>query len=302
MSDTNTLTEGRALDRTRSSPTCSSICTTSSSAVARSGSPSTARPASTEGLDLEAIALAIAPDRSRARPRRPDGRALHARGHQPRPRAQLCARPAHFQRVDRQDGGAAAARHRRRRGRAQRAPPAGCAGRRRRAVGHDPARRCRRRPSASCPTTRSTGPRPCSSGARRPKPGKHAKRSEDRSARRPVANGATESQAAASRRTETQEVHRMSGLDMSEAVRMLANEKGISVDTLLQVLVDALATRLQAPSRRRRRGDGRGQPRHDGVHVHRLRHRRGRQLGQRARRHARRRKSSAASPPRPSAR
>ncbi|MGZ4804894.1 MAG: transcription termination factor NusA [Ilumatobacteraceae bacterium] len=33
----------------------------------------------------------------------------------------------------------------------------------------------------------------------------------------------------------------MSGLDMSEAVRMLANEKNISVDTLLQVLVDALA-------------------------------------------------------------
>ena len=34
----------------------------------------------------------------------------------------------------------------------------------------------------------------------------------------------------------------MSGLDMSEAVRMLANEKNISVDTLLHVLVDALAT------------------------------------------------------------
>ena len=34
----------------------------------------------------------------------------------------------------------------------------------------------------------------------------------------------------------------MSNLDMAEAVRMLANEKGISVDTLLQVLVEALAT------------------------------------------------------------
>ncbi|MCX6542389.1 MAG: transcription termination factor NusA [Actinobacteria bacterium] len=33
----------------------------------------------------------------------------------------------------------------------------------------------------------------------------------------------------------------MSGLDMSEAVRMLADDKGISVDALLQVLVDALA-------------------------------------------------------------
>ena len=34
----------------------------------------------------------------------------------------------------------------------------------------------------------------------------------------------------------------MSSLDMSEAVKMLANEKNISVDTLLHVLVDALAT------------------------------------------------------------
>jgi transcription termination/antitermination protein NusA len=34
----------------------------------------------------------------------------------------------------------------------------------------------------------------------------------------------------------------MSNLDMSEAVRMLATDKGISVDALLQVLVDALAT------------------------------------------------------------
>ena len=49
---------------------------------------------------------------------------------------------------------------------------------------------------------------------------------------------------------------------------------------------------VQAPPRRRRRGGGRGQPRHDGVHVHRLRRRRGRQLGQRARRHAEAAKSS----------
>ena len=34
----------------------------------------------------------------------------------------------------------------------------------------------------------------------------------------------------------------MSNLDMSEAIKMLANEKNISVDTLLHVLVDALAT------------------------------------------------------------
>ena len=34
----------------------------------------------------------------------------------------------------------------------------------------------------------------------------------------------------------------MSGLDMSEAIRMLANEKNITVDALLHVMVDALAT------------------------------------------------------------
>jgi N utilization substance protein A len=34
----------------------------------------------------------------------------------------------------------------------------------------------------------------------------------------------------------------VSSLDMSEAIRMLANEKNISVDTLLHVMVDALAT------------------------------------------------------------
>ena len=37
----------------------------------------------------------------------------------------------------------------------------------------------------------------------------------------------------------------MSGLDMSEAVRMLANEKNISVDTLLHVLVDAATIKAQ---------------------------------------------------------
>ena len=34
----------------------------------------------------------------------------------------------------------------------------------------------------------------------------------------------------------------MSNLDMSEAIRMLAGDRGISVDSLLQVLVEALAT------------------------------------------------------------
>ena len=33
----------------------------------------------------------------------------------------------------------------------------------------------------------------------------------------------------------------MSNLDMSEAIKMLANEKNISVDALLQVMVEALA-------------------------------------------------------------
>ena len=34
----------------------------------------------------------------------------------------------------------------------------------------------------------------------------------------------------------------MSSLDMSEAIKMLANEKNISVDALLQVLVEALVS------------------------------------------------------------
>ena len=34
----------------------------------------------------------------------------------------------------------------------------------------------------------------------------------------------------------------MSNLDMTEAIRMLAGDRGISVDSLLQVLVEALAT------------------------------------------------------------
>ncbi len=42
--------------------------------------------------------------------------------------------------------------------------------------------------------------------------------------------------------TKKKERQAMSGLDMSEAIRMLANEKNISVDALLHVMVDALAT------------------------------------------------------------
>ena len=60
--------------------------------------------------------------------------------------------------------------------------------------------------------------------------------------------------------------------------------------------------RLQAAARRGRRGRRRGQPADDGVHVHRLRPRRGRQLDQRARRHAQDGRARAASPPRRSAR
>ena len=41
----------------------------------------------------------------------------------------------------------------------------------------------------------------------------------------------------------------MSSLDMGEAIKMLANEKNISVDTLLHVLVDALATAYKGPWR-----------------------------------------------------
>ena len=78
----------------------------------------------------------------------------------------------------------------------------------------------------------------------------------------------------------------MSNLDMSEAIKMLANEKNISVDTLLQVLVDALATAYKRRPGAADEVEVAVDPRHVRVHVHRLRRRRRRQLGQRARRHA----------------
>ena len=71
--------------------------------------------------------------------------------------------------------------------------------------------------AASSPTTRSTGPRPCSSGAGQPKPGRPS----------------------AKRKTGAVVV---SNLDMTEAIRLLAQEKGLSEDSLLHVLVDALAS------------------------------------------------------------
>ena len=59
----------------------------------------------------------------------------------------------------------------------------------------------------------------------------------------------------------------MSNLDMMEAVRLLAAEKGISVETLLQVLADALVSAYKRRARRRRRGRGRDRPRHVEIRI-----------------------------------
>ena len=80
----------------------------------------------------------------------------------------------------------------------------------------------RRSTERTVPTTRSTGPGRCSCGARRPKPGK---------LRGPKRQAAGRAAGVV-----------VSNLDMSEAIRMLAQEKNISEDSLLHVLVDALAT------------------------------------------------------------
>ena len=93
----------------------------------------------------------------------------------------------------------------------------------------------------------------------------------------------------------------MSNLDMSEAIRLLAQEKGLSDDALLHVLVDALATaykRRPAPPTRsssrstRRRWSSRSSPTTSTRTA----------TGSTSATTPRRRKSSAASPPRPSAR
>ena len=59
----------------------------------------------------------------------------------------------------------------------------------------------------------------------------------------------------------------MTNIDMVEAVRMLAADNGISVDTLLQVLADALVSAYKRRPGRRRRGRGPDRRRDDG-HPH----------------------------------
>ena len=113
------------------------------------------------------------------------------------------------------------------------------------------------RTSGPSGTTRSTAPRPSSSGVRppSPRPGRSARRR--RSTRREQS------------RHERSDPPARPG---EGAVRGFpaarpGRRPGVGV---------------QAPSGRRRRGRRRGRPGHDGVHVHGVRPRRGRQLGQRA--------------------
>ena len=79
------------------------------------------------------------------------------------------------------------------------------------------------RTSGPSGTTRSTAPRPCSSG-RLPSRRQARPRSPARTAQ------------------EEEGALVVSNLDMSEAIRLLAQEKGLSEDSLLHVLVDALAS------------------------------------------------------------
>ena len=97
------------------------------------------------------------------------------------------------------------------------------------------------------------------------------------------AEGATDTSASRRRRGRRAVV---SNLDMSEAISACSREeKGYVGGRPRQGLVDALASAYKRRPGRRRRSRRRGQPDHDGFHLHGLRRRRGRQLGQRARRH-----------------
>ena len=124
-----------------------------------------------EGLDLEAIALALAPDRPRARPRRPDGRPLHAGGHQSRASSAVCARPATSSDRSARRWRCACATSSR--------PTASAASAACRVCWSPPttsrqrsSSTMRRSPSERCPTTRSTGPETVFVWGPAPKPGK----------------------------------------------------------------------------------------------------------------------------------
>ena len=95
----------------------------------------------------------------------------------------------------------------------------------------------------------------------------------------------------------------MSNLDMMDALQALAADKGISVDTLLAVLADALVSAYKRLPERRRVRLGHDRPRHAARSGSSPRSstRTASPIGARARRHARP-GLSAASPPRPSSR
>ena len=170
--------------------------------------------------------------------------------------------------------------------------------------GHDRRRRAAPSPSTSDRHRRaSTVPGPCSCGARnpsrasrRPKPASATRAAKQRRVRTPA-----RTKCPANRSPDPRRSHREQSRHERSDPPARPGEEPVGGRPAARARRRA-GHRLQAPARRRRRGRRRGQPRDDGVHVHRLRRRRGRQLGQRARRHARRRKSSAASPPRRSAR
>ena len=106
----------------------------------------------------------------------------------------------------------------------------GTAHRRRRRRHHRAHRATTVRSRAGSPTTTSSGPAPSSSGVRR----RSARR------RRRSAQARAKTPSAATQASARSYAMSTGNLDMMEALQMLAAEKGISVDTLLEALADAL--------------------------------------------------------------
>ena len=139
-------------------------------------------------------------------------------------------------------------------------------------------RRRRRRPSPSTsprarpapwPTTTSSGPAPSSSGARHPsrkgqRPGPEGEtRSQPKTRAKTRANAPSAKTSACSLPAQRREgPGTMSNLDMMEALQALAADKGISVDTLLGALADALESAYKRMPGRLRVRLGHDRPRH----------------------------------------
>ncbi len=213
------------------------------------------------GVDMTAIADATRLISRELDHADPDPRAVPARGHQPRPRAH----PPHARALPRRRRERHQGPHARPRG--GRAARRGHPERSRRRRHHDHHRRRAASPArAGSPTPTSNGPGRSSSGSRRRSPAKVAPR------RPPPAPART------GRQSHEQHRHDRSGPAPRRREGHLGRDPAPGAGRRPGV-------GLQAPSRCCRRGRGPDRRRHDGHPHHRLRPRRGGQLGQPARRH-----------------